>query len=203
MYSSYELNALEGIVTRSKLHQDIFHRFSRCNDLRGQQFIMKALKRTSCLSLTSIQRMSSSIKVALKVTCIFIAYLSLISCVSPRITYSLTTADIRRNYMRYSHKVSSQNVMVLVQTYGISRSHLNHRRQNVMVKLQTYGTSRPHLNHWHQRYTASIMLQTSLVRLVTKRNNYWDDCIQEMNVAQKHITLASLATVLRVRLRLS
>ena len=40
--------------------------------------------------------------------------------------------------------------MVLVQTYGISRSHLNHRRQNVMVKLQTYGTSRPHLNYRRQ-----------------------------------------------------
>ena len=109
MYSSYELNALEGIVTRSKLHQDIFHRFSRCNDLRGQQFIMKALKRTSCLSLTSIQRMSSSIKVALKVTCIFIAYLSLISCVSPRITYSLTTADFRRNCMRSEFTLFTQS----------------------------------------------------------------------------------------------
>ena len=40
--------------------------------------------------------------------------------------------------------------MVLVQTYGISRSHLNHRGQNVMVKLQTYGTSRPHLNYRRQ-----------------------------------------------------
>jgi hypothetical protein len=40
--------------------------------------------------------------------------------------------------------------MVLVQTYGISRSHLNHRRLNVMVKLQTYGTSRPHLNYRRQ-----------------------------------------------------
>ena len=34
--------------------------------------------------------------------------------------------------------------------YGISRSHLNHRRQKVMVKLQTYGTSRPHLNYRRQ-----------------------------------------------------
>jgi len=40
--------------------------------------------------------------------------------------------------------------MVLVRTYGISRSHLNHRRQKVMVNLQTYGTSRPHLNYWRQ-----------------------------------------------------
>ena len=46
----------------------------------------------------------------------------------------------------------------------------------------------PDLNHWHQRYTASIILQTSLVRWVTKRNNYWDDCIQEMNVWHKNIS---------------
>jgi len=74
--------------------------------------------------------------------------------------------------------------------------------RNVMVLVQTYGLYRSHLNHWHQRNTASIMLQTSLARWVTKRNNYWDECIQEMNVAQKHIRyfLASLATVLRVRM---
>ena len=46
------------------------NRFSRRNDLRGQQFIRKALKRTSCLSLPSIQRMSSSLKVVLKAICI-------------------------------------------------------------------------------------------------------------------------------------
>ena len=40
--------------------------------------------------------------------------------------------------------------MVFVQTYGIPKSHLKHRRQNVMVKLQTYGTSRPHLNYRRQ-----------------------------------------------------
>ena len=56
--------------------------------------------------------------------------------------------------------------------------------RNVMVLVQTYGISRSHLNYLHRRNTASIMLQTSLVRWVTKRNNYWDDCIQEMNVAQ-------------------
>ena len=35
-----------------------FPLFSSCNDLRGHQFITKALKRTSSLSLTSKQRMS-------------------------------------------------------------------------------------------------------------------------------------------------
>jgi len=56
--------------------------------------------------------------------------------------------------------------------------------RNVMVLVQTYGISRSHLNYLHRRYTASIMLQTSLVRWVTKHNNYWDDCIKEMNVVQ-------------------
>jgi len=55
--------------------------------------------------------------------------------------------------------------MVLVQTYGISRSHLNHRRQNVMVKLQTYGTVPPDL-------------------IWTTDVTYWDDCIHEIDVAQ-------------------
>ena len=53
--------------------------------------------------------MSSSLKVALKVICIFIAYLSLISCVSARITYSLTTADIRRNCMRSEFTLFTQS----------------------------------------------------------------------------------------------
>jgi len=50
-------------------------------------------------------------------------------------------------------RTSSRNVMVLVQTYGIScisRSHLKHRRQNVMVLVQTYGISRSHLNYRRQ-----------------------------------------------------
>jgi len=47
-------------------------------------------------------------------------------------------------------RTSSQIAIILVQSYGISRSHLNHRRQNVMVKLQTYGISRPHLNYRRQ-----------------------------------------------------
>jgi hypothetical protein len=53
--------------------------------------------------------MSSSLKVVLKVICIFIAHLLLISCVSPRITYSLTTADIRRNYMRSEFTLLTQS----------------------------------------------------------------------------------------------
>ena len=51
----------------------------------------------------------SSLKVAFKVICIFIAYLSLMNCVSPRITYSLTTADIRRNYMRSEFTLFTQS----------------------------------------------------------------------------------------------
>ena len=53
--------------------------------------------------------MNSSLKVVLKVICIFVAYLSLISCVPPRITYSLTTADIRRNYMRLEFTLFTQS----------------------------------------------------------------------------------------------
>jgi len=53
--------------------------------------------------------MSSSLRVALKVICIFIAYLSLIICVSTRITYSLTTADIRRNCMRSEFTLFTQS----------------------------------------------------------------------------------------------
>jgi len=51
----------------------------------------------------------SSLKVAFKVICIFIAYLSLMNCVSPRITYSLTTADIRQNYMRSEFTLFTQS----------------------------------------------------------------------------------------------
>jgi len=40
--------------------------------------------------------------------------------------------------------------MDLVQTYGISRSHLNHRRQIVIIKLQTYSTSSDHVNYRRQ-----------------------------------------------------
>jgi len=44
------------------------------------------------------------------------------------------------------------------------------------------------------------MLHTSLVRWKTKRDNYWDECVQEMSVAQNttDIFLLSLVTSLRV-----
>ena len=47
--------------------------------------------------------------------------------------------------------------------------------QIVMVLVQTYDISRSHSNHRCQRYKVSIMLRTSLMRWEIKRSNYWED----------------------------